>query len=166
VLYTAGGIEPSTSTESRIENLFSRTEDFSSLFEEIRMKLQNTSSTKEKKQLLTLVPESWTFGDIISFFGERHVNQRMIIEALKLKTEKGILAIADERAGRRLSDQDICTVQGFYLSDEYSRELPGMKSKVKTKEKDQNGQCIEKQKKLLLINIVTLSLQATTTNDQ
>ena len=152
LLYVASGISASTSSEL-VPDMFRRSEDYFVLFQDIRSRLQNATSNQEKKQLLTLVPKSWTFEEFFSFFGEKHVSKRLIMDAFNLKDDKGILALPDKKSGRRLSDDEILCVQNFYLSDDYSRELPGMRTKVKTKERDADGNYIEKQKRLLLINI-------------
>ena len=56
-------------------------------------------------------------------------------------------------------DDEIICVQNLYLSDDHSRELPGMRTKKNTKERYADGNYIVKQKRLLLININELNAE-------
>ena len=103
----------------------------------------NTLKTREKIQILTLSPESWSRSKIIDFF---NVTQYQVREARKLLEAKGILAIPDKK-GCGLADEIVKDVLSFYEDEEYSRQMPGQKDYVSI------GKKIHKQKRLLLCNL-------------
>jgi hypothetical protein len=53
-----------------------------------------------------------------------------------LKQEKGILAVPDPKRGRKISPEEIDIVQEFYLSDEFSRLMPGMNDYISVRLQD------------------------------
>ena len=122
--------------------------------EAIKHKIKSTSNRHLQLSLLTLAPASWTNKETREYFG---VSKYAAAQALDLKTTSGILA--DPRVkthARSLTDADKQRVVDFYISDEYSRQLPGMKN-VKSVKKP-NGKRLKVQKRLLLVNIDELHL--------
>jgi hypothetical protein len=53
-----------------------------------------------------------------------------------LKQEKGILAVPDPKRGRKISQEEIDIVQELYLSDEFSRLMPGMNDYISVRLQD------------------------------
>ena len=128
-----------------------KVEDFQKLFEDLRKKIQCTSSDFEKKQVLTLVPDSWTIEQTLDFFGENYVTKWLIREAKKLKSESGVLSTPGVKKGRPISEEVKKLVTNFYLREDNCRIMPGMKDKIVVK--DTAGKRVELQKHLLLMNV-------------
>ena len=141
---------PTTSTSSE-KNTFSVL-DYSSEMCEIRQKCMNLKmegKVKEVISLLTLAPVSWSQEVTADFFS---VTVSEVKRARLLKKEKGILAIPNPKKGRQISAEEIGIVEEFYLSDEYSRLMPGMNDYISVRLQD--GEKKTKiQKRLLLLNI-------------
>lgn len=69
-----------------------------------------------------------------------------------MKREKGLLAKPDKKQGRPITEDEKEIVRDFYLCDENSRQLPGMKDYVSVRTRE--GEKKQKvQKRLLLMNI-------------
>ena len=83
-----------------------------------------TTSTTEKLQILTLVPNSWLQKYCSEYFG---VSEYLIRSAIELKQRKGILAQPSQKKGKAMAQETIDLVHAFYEGDEYSRQLPGEK---------------------------------------
>ena len=75
------------------------------------------SSFSEKIQILTLVPDSWSRSYCATFF---NVSEHLVRQARELKKSKGILAVPDQKKGKRLPDNVTEAVIEFYEDDEYS----------------------------------------------
>ena len=117
----------------------------------MRKKIQCTSSDFEKKQVLTLVPDSWTIEQTLDFFGENYITKWLIREAKKLKSESGVLSTPGVKKGRPISEEVKKLVTNFYLREDNCRIMPGMKDKIVVK--DTAGKRVELQKHLLLMNV-------------
>ena len=111
------------------------------------------SNRQQKTKLLTLAPTSWTIKESSSFF---RVPESVIKKAIKLKSEKGILAEPNKKLGKKISEDMVKCILGFYQSDEYSRCCPGKKEFVSV---TIDGVKCHKQKHLLLINLKELHLE-------
>lgn len=113
-------------------------DDYSSLLEEVRNKITTSNEGKERYSFLTLAPQSWSNNQVANYFG---VSIHAAKKWSQFKRESGIPAkIKESNArGRILTEEqeDIQRIIYFYNSDEYSRQLPGMKI----------------QKRLLLLNL-------------
>jgi hypothetical protein len=71
-------------------------------------------------------------------------------QAVNLKKSSGILTQPDVKiSSRHLTILDKQQMIHFYISDEYSRQLPGMKNVISVKQS--NGKRIKVQKRLLLL---------------
>ncbi|KZS08330.1 Cc8L18.2-like protein [Daphnia magna] len=117
--------------------------------EAVKEKIKSTGDRNLQLSLLTLAPASWTHKQISEHFG---VSEYSAAQAVELKKKSGILAKPEAKtSSRRLTDDDKQRVIDFYVSDEYSRQLPGMKSVKSVKQP--NGERIKVQKRLLLLNI-------------
>ena len=129
------------------------TSDIEILMGLLREKIK-TSSRQEKIKLLTLVPHSWTKKKTVEFF---QVSQHMVKRARQLKKEKGILANPSPKTGGRAIPEAVKQrVHEFYQSSEFSRVWPGKKEYVSVYI---NGEKIQKQKQLLLVNLKELHLE-------
>ncbi|EFX75283.1 hypothetical protein DAPPUDRAFT_108106 [Daphnia pulex] len=110
--------------------------DFLELMEAVKEKIKSTADRSLQLSLLTLAPASWTLKQT----------------STRVEKKSGILAKPEAKiSSRRLSDDDKQRVIDFYISDEYSRQLPGMKSVKSVKQAD--GKRLKVQKRLLLLNI-------------
>lgn len=101
--------------------------DMDRLVELIKEKLNVTTSQKERLQILTLVPASWSRKRISEEFSVSEYTAR---KSKELFNEKGILAIPEPRKGRPLSQNVIDCVKNFYQNGEFSRVMPGAKDKI------------------------------------
>lgn len=93
----------------------------------LKSKFETDLTRREKVQLLTLIPSSWSRKKIQEEF---QVTEPMVRESRTLLKEGGILASPGPKKGRKLRDNVIEQVINFFESDEYSRALSGMKDKV------------------------------------
>ena len=119
--------------------------DFDRLLYLIKEKLSDsTLKTREKIQILTLAPKSWSIAKVIQFFD---VTKYQVLESRKLLDSRGILALPDAKRGSGISDEVIKDVLLFYQDDEFSRLMPGKKDCVSI------GRNIHEQKRLLLCNL-------------
>ena len=108
---------------------------------------ENTMSTAQRIQLLTMAPLDWSRKQVARFF---EVSEYQVREDRKLAEEKGILALPNPKRGRSLSKEIEDSVKLFYEDDEYSRLMPGTKDYVSI------ARNIHKQKRLLLCNLKEL----------
>jgi hypothetical protein len=132
-----------------------KSSDYLELMEAVKGKIKSTVDQRLQLSLLTLSPASWTHKQISGYFG---VSEYSAAQAIELKNKYGILAKPEAKtSSRRLTENDKQRVIDFYISDEYSRQLPGMKS-VKSV-KLPNGKRIKVQKRLLLLNIDELHVE-------
>ena len=81
-----------------------------------------TTSTTEKLQILTLVPDSWLQKYCSEYFG---VSEYLIRSARELKQRKGILAQTSQKKGKAMAQETIDFVYAFYEDDKYTRQLLG-----------------------------------------
>eukprot|EP00112_Aurelia_sp_Birch-Aquarium-sp1_P006733 Seg1737.9 transcript_id=Seg1737.9/GoldUCD/mRNA.D3Y31 product="hypothetical protein" protein_id=Seg1737.9/GoldUCD/D3Y31 len=122
--------------------------DLDKLTEEMQEKLiVGTSTYREKVQILTLVPESWTIKYASNYF---EVSEYLIRQARELKRSSGILAIPEKKTGKILQKGTIEQVISFYEDDEHSKLMPGKKDYVSIQRN------VHKQKRLLLCNLKEL----------
>ena len=84
----------------------------------------NVSNKREKIQILTLKPESWSLRKTAKEF---KVSKATAREARILREEEGIFAVPQSVIGKRLSEKTVNRVLEFYQNDEYLRQLPGKK---------------------------------------
>ena len=91
------------------------------------MKKLITASNTEKLQILTLVPDSWSWKYCSGYFG---VSEYLIRSVRDLKQRMGILAKTSQKKGKAMAQETSGLVQAFYQDDEYSRQLPRKKDYV------------------------------------
>ena len=92
--------------------------------EELRVLFDKQENYRDKILVLTSVPESWTIKKFRGFF---HVSRRIAISAKKIRKSKGIGSWTEEKKGRPIDPKIIEAVQSFYLSDQISHIMPGVR---------------------------------------
>ena len=86
------------------------------------------ASSREKLQILTLVPELWSLRKVGKEFG---VSKTTVFKARKLRDQKGIIKLPEKCRKQKISNKIIQLVQEFYCNNEFSRQVPGKKDYVK-----------------------------------
>ena len=133
-------------TEALIPRTCEMCADLQLLVDDLKVKME-ISCKKEKLMILTLAPQSWTIEKTAAEFG---VSTYMVKKARMLKKTDGILPDLAPKKGRQLGQATVDKVIAIYVSDEFSRMCPGQKEYVTIRV---DGQKIQKQKRLLLINL-------------
>ena len=77
-----------------------------------------TSCIRDKLQILTLVPTSWSAEETRNFF---NTNEYMVKKSRKLLKEDWILSKGKNKVGNRLGKDVETHVQAFYYDDDISR---------------------------------------------
>ena len=85
------------------------------------------SNKREKIQILTPTPESWSLRKAAKEF---KVSKTTARKAWILRGEKDILAVPQPVIGNRLSEKAVNSALKFYQNEEYSRQPPGKKDCV------------------------------------
>ena len=109
------------STDNSIEvdseqDMNQKANDLDKLVELMKEKLK-VSNKREKIQILTLTPESWSLRKIAKEF---KVSKATARKGRILKEEKGILAVPQPVIGKRLIERTVNSVLKFYQNDENS----------------------------------------------
>lgn len=107
-------------------------------------------SRSDKIQVLTTLPLEWSTKMIRREF---QVSRRMVRCAKKIREQSGFASQPPVKEGKRLHTLTQERIKNFYLCDDVSRMMPGMKDYVSVVE---NGEKQHKQKRLLLFNIQDL----------
>lgn len=125
-------------------------EDYLDSMEAVKEKINSTEDRSKKLSLLTLAPNSWTNRQTSKYFG---VSEYCVAQARSNKEKCGTLSDAPSGKNRKgqVTDADKQRMIEFYTSDEYSRQLLGMKNVIIVKQS--NGKRLKIQKRLLLVNI-------------
>lgn len=121
-------------------------QDMDTLVAELKTKL-SVSSRKEKLQLLTLAPQSWTVQKCIEEFG---ISRYLVQTYKKLRKEHGILPDIGSHGAHPVDENTIQCVEAFYRDDIVSRILPGAKDYVSVRVGDKKE---HRQKRLILMNL-------------
>lgn len=114
------------------------------MIELIKEKIASGISRREKIQLATLAPISWTADKVQNTFNVSNYAAR---QAKSLCKNEGLLALPKPRNGRKLDGNTVLIVKNFFQNDEYSRIMPGQKDKVSI------AKNTYEQKRLLLSNL-------------
>jgi len=91
---------------------------------DFKISFSRASTREQKIFLLTTIPVKWSIRKTAKEFG---VSKRMIISSKKLQNEKGYGSYPDKKKGRAMSTDHIEKVKEFFLSDNVSRVMPGVK---------------------------------------
>lgn len=98
--------------------------DDKSWIQDLKVAISSASTRGQKIVLLTTIPVKWSIRKTAKEFG---VSRRMVSSARKLFNEKGYCAQPDKKKGRAMSLDLIKKVEEFYLSDNISRVMPGIR---------------------------------------
>ena len=115
---------------------------FETRMSELKTKLESCNN-KEKKQLLTMLPDQMTFEEIASTL---NVSKYMISESKKLKKLHGFFALPKSKNGAHISQEILNRVNNFYCDDFYSRVMPNKKNVIKISDNEFRSQ------RLMLLN--------------
>ena len=96
------------------QDMSQKANDLDKLVELMKEKLK-VANKREKIQILTLTPKSW------SLQKTANVSKAIARKARILRKEKGILAVMLYVIGNRLSEKTVNSVLEFYQNDEYSQ---------------------------------------------
>ena len=110
----------STEVDSE-QDMNQKANDLDKLVELMKEK-QKVSNMREKIQILTLTPKSWSLQKMTKEF---KVSKATAPKARILREENDILAVPQPVIGKRLSEKTVNSVLEFYQNDEYLRQLPG-----------------------------------------
>ena len=136
-----------TSSSTNLQaDLTNKANDLDHLVECMKEKLK-LANRREKIQILTLTPKSWSVRRAAEEF---NVSKSAIQKSRLLKANKGIIAIEETCTRTKISEDLVNRVVDFYCSDENSRQLSGKKDYVSVKTNE------HVQKRLLLCNIKEL----------
>ena len=133
-------VERTTNENSELAN------DMRQLLSSIRLQIELSTNYKDKIQLLTLIPKSWSVKKAVDFFC---VTEYMVKKAVSLRDSQGILAVPKIYSRIRVSEETESAVRAMYEDDEYSRQLPGQKDCITV-----DG--VKVSKRLLLVKIEQL----------
>ena len=122
--------------------------DAEEIVQQLKEKLQSTTSRSERLRVLTVLPKSWSIKKIANVFG---VSRYLARKAKTLVTEKGVLSSPNPKGHRLLPVDTEEAVKDFYLSDNISRVMPGKKDFLSVVGAD--GKREHKQKRLVLCNL-------------
>ena len=103
-----------------------KADDLHRLVDLMKRKIR-TSNRRQKIQILTIAPPSWSIEKTKTEF---NVSAYMVRQARKLAAEKGILEMPEPKKGKVLSNKTKRCVVDFYCDDEYSRIMAGKKDFV------------------------------------
>jgi len=120
-----------------------KAQHFYNLMIDVKNQLPNASKS-QKYQLLSLYPQSMPVREGARFF---NVSRTLLIAALKLRQEKGLLSSPSFQRTSLVSDETRSAVVKFYLDDRYSKVLPGRRDVISL------GGGAYEQKRLLLCNL-------------
>jgi hypothetical protein len=123
--------------------------DCMSMMQKLLNKFTN-ASLKEKIQILTLVPDSWTIQQTRIYFNSTGY---LVKKVRNLKATEGMLSVACDKKGAKLSSETVEKVITFYYNDDNSRICPGKKDCISVA--SENGRVL-KQKRSILYNLKEL----------
>ena len=137
-------LAPPVETEKLPKDVQEKIDDMDELIRLMKEKLQTCNTRREKIQVLTLAPNSWSRKKVAEEF---NASDYAVRQARILLKEKGLMALPEPRKGKKLSDTTVELVRKFYEDDEYSRLMPGKKDTVSVCRNE------HVQKRLLLCNL-------------
>lgn len=112
------------SYENKAPNHSDLTADYIALLSEVKKKFQEANSVKEKTNLLTLAPKSWSREKTAKYFD---CPVTMARRAKHSRDEDGILSCNKFQKRKKISDDLKKAVVEFYLREDISRFSAGMK---------------------------------------
>ncbi|CAN8008965.1 unnamed protein product [Ixodes pacificus] len=100
--------------------------------QDVKNKFDPEKNREKKLQLLTWAPFSWSREKIMNFFG---ASERQARQAVKVRSESGILGTVPKRRGRSVSEEVKASIMEFYQDDAVSYCLPGKKDVLRGRQK-------------------------------
>ena len=91
---------------------------------DIRAALSQQNDQAGKIQILTTLPQEWTIAKIRR---ELNVSRRTASKAKKIRNKSGYGSRPNKKGSRHLPITTVNAVKNFYLADDNSRIMPGMK---------------------------------------
>ncbi|CAN7981167.1 unnamed protein product, partial [Ixodes pacificus] len=137
-IYTSLGVQQKPTSQPNQDEDFVLS-DYVSLMQDVKNKFDLEKNREKKLQLLTLAPPSWSREKIMNFFV---ASERQALQAVKVRSESGILGTVPKRRGRPVSEEVKASIMEFYQDDAVSYCLPGKKDVLRGR-----------QKRLLLLNL-------------
>ncbi|GBL81974.1 hypothetical protein AVEN_50555-1 [Araneus ventricosus] len=107
----------------------------------MKVKLNSNLSKREKIQVLTIAPQSWSSKRVSTEFD---VTEYMARKTRDFRLRKGILAIPGSRIVNKISQKVMGTAKFLYEDDEYSMMMPGAKNRVSVKKNEYKQKYPEK----------------------
>lgn len=127
--------------KSKTSNIFIRN---------VKRSLKQAKTFHAKVQILSVLPNNFSNYKIRKIF---NVSNRLASRSKKAKNNFGLAPLPMKRIGRKLPQSTIELVKKFYMSDEISRIMPGMKDCLSIK--TSNGRELM-QKRLLLFDLTEI----------
>lgn len=125
-------------------NILEKANNMDRLVDLIKERLETPVTYRERIQLLTLAPTSWSRKKVAEEF---NVSEYAVRTARELLKEKGVIALPGPRIGKLLEQGTVNLIKNFYQNNEFSRIMPGKKDKVSISKN------VYEQKRLLLCNL-------------
>lgn len=114
---------------------------FDEIIEQLKNKFKNTSDMKEKLQILTLLPYSWSTKQIQDEFD---ISLHFAQKSKELQQEKGVLSMPNAKVGRKIEENILDQAKNFFELDRISKTMPGIKDYKSIKMSDGKRQKIQK----------------------
>ncbi|KYN16362.1 hypothetical protein ALC57_11380, partial [Trachymyrmex cornetzi] len=157
--HTDSNASHSTVADKSEQEEKSRVEELEELLNGIKERFHSLpENDPERLRILTIAPLSWSIRKVATEF---KTSRQMAQNARKIREERGILASATSKSGKKLPSETIKKVEAFYKSDENSRIMAGRKDTVTI---TVNNEKIKLQKRLILFNLKDLHEQYTKEN--
>ena len=119
--------ESESDNDARAE-IEKKAKSFDLIMEKVKQKIQDADLTRAQRiQLLTISPPDWSRKKIAEFFS---VSERSIRNACALESESGILSMPAPRKGKQLPQATVDSIHHFYLDNENTRIMPGIKDRI------------------------------------
>ena len=128
------------------KEIYDKANDMDRLIQLMKEKML-ISNKRQKIQILTLTPESWSLRKTAKEF---HVSKTTAQKARKLREEKGIIEIPPAAVGKKLDKSIVDAILQIYHDDEFTRQLPGKKDYVSISKN------VHMPKRLILCNLKEL----------
>lgn len=126
-LAKAASTQPSQIDLKKFKENETLADDMRDLVERMKSKLQLAENRREKVQVLTLIPKSWSRQKACSEFS---VPERMVRDGMELRDRVGILTMPATHKRQRIHEDTLKAVHNWYNDDNNSRQLPGLKDCV------------------------------------
>lgn len=128
-------VDPSFTSEAEENSEFR-----SVVITQLKERLVTCESYREKLFVLSVLPKTWTARKIAS---EMDVTRYLAQKTKEWVSKKGILCMPTPNIGKKLDSAVVQAVKSFYLSDDISRVMPGLRDyKMCTVDNEKQSVCI------------------------